>query len=77
VVEAIKCSNHSYLEIDDLLHALHLMFNIAQDHQVNTNILDEIPVKYFTSWPLFLREEFTSSIAKCNNSSTPDPNKLS
>ena len=76
VVEAIKYNNCSCLEIDDLWHALHSMFNMAQDHQVNTDILDEIPDKYSTSWPSFSREEFTSSIAKYNNSSTPGPDKL-
>ena len=28
-------------------------------------------------WGLFSEEKFTSAIAKCNNSSTPEPDKLS
>ena len=28
-------------------------------------------------WRLFSEEEFTSAIIKCNNSSTPGPDKLS
>jgi len=49
---------------------------MAQDRQVEADILDEILDKCSTSWPSFLREEFTSSIAKCNNSSTSGPDKL-
>ena len=76
-VKAIKYNNCFYLEINDLWHVLYSMFNMAQDCQVDINILDEIPDKYSISWPFFLREEFTSSITKCNNSSTPGSNKLS
>jgi len=68
-VKAIKYNNCSCLDINDLWYAFHLTFNMAQDHQVNTDFLDEIPDKCSTSWLPFLREEFTSSIAKCNNSS--------
>ena len=53
------------------------MFNIAQDHQVNTDVLDKIPDKCSISQSPFLREEFTSSIAKYNNSSASGPDKLS
>ena len=49
MVEATKYNNCSCLEINDLWHALHSMLNIAQDHQVDTDILDEIPDKCSTS----------------------------
>jgi len=48
-VKAIKYNNYLYLEIDDLWHALHSTFNIAQNQQFNTDVLDEIPSKSFTS----------------------------
>ena len=50
---------------------------MAQDWQFNADILNEIPDKHSTSWPPFSKEEFTRSIAKCSNSSTPGPDKLS
>ena len=53
------------------------MFNLAQDHHININILEEFPNKALEEWPLFSREEFMKAIAKCNNSSAPGPNKLS
>ena len=50
---------------------------MAQNHQINVEILDEIPSIASLPWILFLEEEFISSIAKCNNSFTSSPNKLS
>jgi len=40
-------------------------------------MLDKIPSKNPSIWVLFSEEEFISSIAKCNNLSTPGPDKLS
>ena len=42
-IEAVKYNSCLCLEIEDLSHALHLSFNMAQNHQININILDEIP----------------------------------
>ena len=50
---------------------------MAQDHQVNEEILNEIPSFVSSFWASFLEEEFISSIAKCNNLSMPSPDKLS
>ena len=77
VVEAIKYNNWLYLEINNLWYTLHSTFNLAQDHYFNINILEEIANKAIEEWPSFLKEEFLRSIAKCNNSSTSGPNKLS
>ena len=77
VVEAIKYNNCPCLEIYDLQNALYSIVNLAQDHYVNINILNEISDKSTNEWPLFSKEEFRKVIAKCNNSSTPRPNKLS
>ena len=40
------------------------------------SLLEEIPSKPNTIWKLFSKEEFISSIKKCNNSLTPEPDKL-
>ena len=77
VVETIKYNNCPCLEINNLQHALYSTFNLAQNYQVNIEILEEIPNKSFEEWLLFLKEEFMKAIAKCNNSSAPGPNKLS
>ena len=75
-IKAIKYNGHSYLEIKDLQQTLYSFFNTAQDHQINFNLLDKISNKHSMRWLPFSEEEFTSSINKCNNSSTPSPNKL-
>ena len=76
-VEAIKYDDCSCLEINDLWHALHSTFNIAQDCYVNIKILEEISNKTLEEWPSFLRKEFIKAIVKYNNSSAPRPDKLS
>jgi len=74
-VKAIKYNNHPCLEIVNLWHALYSTFNLAQNCQVNINILEEISDKLSEGWPSFLKEEFTKSITKYNNLSTPEPDK--
>jgi len=49
---------------------------MAQNHQIDIEILDEIPSIVSSPWVLFLEEEFINSIAKYNNSSTSSSNKL-
>jgi len=44
-VEAIKYNNCLCLEINNLWHALHFMFNMAQDCHVDIEILEEISNK--------------------------------
>ena len=48
-----------------------------QNHQINIDLLEEIPSKLIIRWKPFSEEEFTSSIVKYNNSLTSGPNKLS
>jgi len=56
---------------------LHQLFSLAQNCHINPDLLNEIPTKHTITWNLFLAEEFRSAITKCNNSSTPEPDKLS
>jgi len=44
-VEAIKYNDQPCLEINDLWHAFHFTFNLAQDCNVNFKILKEISDK--------------------------------
>jgi len=48
-IEAIKYNNQLCLNIDNLWQALHLSFNTALHHSVNTSVLDEIT--FFSSSP--------------------------
>jgi len=57
--------------------ALYLSFNLAQDYQINPQLLEEISSKEAMKWNPFLKEELISAIKKCNNFSTPRPDKLS
>jgi len=47
-----------------------------QNHQVNTDILNEISSKPVKKWPSFSTKEFKSAIAKYNNSSTPGSDSM-
>ena len=76
-VETVKYNSWLYFKINHLWHTLHSLFNMAQDHQINAEILDEFLSKVSLPWIPFLEEEFISSITKCNNLLTLGPNKLS
>ena len=76
-IEAIQFNSKLYIKINDLWQALHLSFNSAQDYQTDPQLLKEIPCKEITKWNSFSEKEFISAIEKCNNSSTPGPDKLS
>ena len=77
VVKAIKYNNHPYLKINNLWHAFHSTFNLAQNCQIDVDILEEIPDKPSECWPSFLKKEFIKSTIKCNNSSALGSDKLS
>ena len=75
-IEAIKYNDQLCLTIDNLWNTLHSTFNTAFHHQVDINILDKVTDKPPSSWALFSKEEFKSATANCNNSFTPEPDKL-
>jgi len=75
-IEAIRYNDRLCLTINDLWNALHSIFNTALHCQVDINILDEIVDKSLFYWALFSKEEFRSTIANCNNSSTSELDKL-
>jgi len=76
-IKAVKYNGHPCIKIKDLWSALHSLFNKAQDHQINSNVLDEISNKQPVEWVSFSEKKFTSFIAKYNNLSTLGPDKLS
>ena len=77
-IEAFQYDGWLCLELNNLWQALYLSFNLAQNCQINTELLKEIPSKLITRWKLFSEEEeFMSVILKYNNSLTPKPDKLS
>ena len=75
-VKVVKYNSCLCLKIENLWHALQLSLNMTQNHQINIEILDQIPSIASLPWIPSSEEEFISSITKCNNSSTPSPNKL-
>jgi len=77
VIETIKYNNQQYSDINDLWYALHSTFNTASNHQVDTDILNEIIDKPTVPWPVFSKKEFRTAISSCNNSSASGPDKLS
>lgn len=52
------------------------MFNSAQDCQINSDALDDIPSKTTMIWMPFSPKEFKSPINKCNNLSTLGPDHI-
>ena len=76
-IKVIKYNEQPYLELDNLWQALHILFNLVQNCQINMDLLGKFLNKPVTQWTSFSVEEFKSSISKCNNTSTPRPNKLS
>ena len=76
-VKAIKHNGHLCLKIKDLWQALYLLFNIAQNYQIDISVLDKIPNKCLMGWGPFSEEEFISSISKCNNLLSSGLKKLS
>ena len=45
MIEAIQYEGHLCIELEDLQNALHKSFNSAQEREVDTHFLDEIPDK--------------------------------
>jgi len=76
VIEMIKHNDQQCLNINNLWCALYSTFNMANNCQVDTTILDEINDKSIVPWPEFSREEFKFTLSSCNNSSTLGPDKL-
>ena len=44
-IKVIQYNSCPCLELSDLWQALYLLFNLIQDHQVNPELLEEIPSK--------------------------------
>ena len=75
-IEVIKHNGYPCLTPENLWNSLHSSFNTALHRQVDLNILDEVDCKPPQKWSPFSRFKFKSAISKCNNSSTPGPDKL-
>jgi len=71
-IEAIQYNSCSCIKLEDLWEALHNSFNLAQIY-----LLEEILDKEVMSWASFSKAELINAINRCNNSSTPGPDKLS
>ena len=75
-IEAIQYTSQPCLKLEDLLQALYLSFNLAQNHQINLDLFKEISNKAVIMWIPLSEEEFKIAIFKYNKLSTPGPNRL-
>ena len=75
----MKTAHHGsdIFRLNHFWQALHQLFNSAQNHQINIDILDEIHSKPIPKWEPFLKKEFKTAISKCNNLSASEPDKIS
>jgi len=44
-IEVLQFNSQPCIELNNLWQALYLSFNLAQFHQINVEVLDEIPSK--------------------------------
>jgi len=76
-IKTIWYNSWPYIKLNNLWEVLHKSFNSAQNYQIDINLLEEIPNKEASEWAPFSKKELINAIKKCNNSSTPELNKLS
>ena len=76
-IEVIQFNSQPYIKLSNLWSTLYRSFNSVQSCQVNMSFLNKIPFKEVMIWAPFSREELLQTIKKCNNSSSPGPDKLS
>ena len=72
----IKYNGQPCLELDDLWQAFYFSFNTAQFQEIDKTVLNKLYLFPFSVWLNFSEEGFICTIANCNNSSVPGPNKL-
>ena len=51
--EAIQHNGEPCVELDQLWEALHSTYNAANDRQVDTTLLDQLPDEPVRDWPVF------------------------
>lgn len=76
-IEALQYNSQPCIKLEDLWQALHQSFNLAQNHQVNLNVLDKILSKLTLEWLPFSKEKLRSATAKYNDLSIPGPDRIS
>ena len=76
-IKAIQYNRDSCIQLKDLWEVLYNIFNSAQNHQIDTTLLNKVLNKDISSWPSFSKAELINTINKCNNSLTPGLDKLS
>ena len=75
-IKAIQYNSRSCIKLEDLWKALYNSFNLAQNYQIDTHLLKELPDKKVMSWTSFSKAELINAINRCNNSSTLEPDEL-
>ena len=75
-IEVLCFNGQPCIELNELWQALYQSFNLMQDHQINMDILNEIPIKQVVKWKQFLNREFKNVITQCNSSSILEPDRV-
>ena len=75
-IKAIQYNSHSCIKLEDLWKVLYNSFNLAQNHQIDTHLLEELSNKKVMSWTSFSKVKLINAINRCNNSLTLEPDKL-
>jgi len=62
-MEALIFNGQLCIEINNLWQVLHQTFNLAQNYQVNLNLLDGFPLEQTCEWPPFSKKELKASLS--------------
>jgi len=76
-IESILHEGQPCNTLPELWHALHLLYNSAENRPINASFLNETLQADQILWPPFSKQEFKDAIAKCSSSSTPGPDHIS
>ena len=74
-IKAIQYNGCLYIQLEDLQEALYSTFNLAQNQQTDTTLLNEVLNKDISSQPSFSKVELIDIINKYNNSLTSSLDK--
>jgi len=66
-IKALQFNWQLCIKLEDIWQALHHMFNLAQNWQINLWILDKVPAKPISKWLTFSKAEFRDAIKKCSS----------
>ena len=75
-IEALQFNGQLCIKLKDLWKVLHYMFNLAQNCQINSQLLNKMLVKSISKQLFFSKVEFRDVIKKCSTLSMPGPDHI-